>query len=405
MRKNIIKQINLILLVIALVSSFKITTLAAPNLNSSKESHQGTFESYTYWQEYGSDKKTAVLCKPMYDVKGVFDGTKLINAPFESITDICSDENGNTYILDGESSRIYALTKDYSYEYSIFGVKKGDEILEFKGASGIYAKEEKIYIADTKNARVIICDLTGNYLNALYLPDSRLIPDGFDYKPARVGVDSTNTIYVVSDGSYYGALVYSAEEEFMGFYGANTVAATASDVVKTIFDRLFSNDIKKGSTVLSLPYQMNDIAVGNDDFIYTATAGKSNSAKGQVHILNPGGKDIIGKETYNFSDFDIALYEGQMQTQNICGIDVDKDGFFYILDSKYGKVFWYDNECNFICCFGGSLGPGEQEGTFSVANSIAVNGTDILVSDSARKSLTVFSLTKYGESVRIINFR
>ena len=152
--------------------------------------------------------------------------------------------------------------------------------------------------------------------------------------------------------------------------------------------------------MLSLPYQMNDIAIGKDDFVYTSTAGKGGSSQGQVHILNPGGKDILGKDTFNFADYWITAYNGQNQYENICGIDVDDDGFFYILDSRYGKVYWYDKECNNICVFGGSLGPGEQSGTFSYANAIALNGTDVLVSDNTRKSVTVFSLTEYGELVR-----
>ena len=65
------------------------------------------------------------------------------------------------------------------------------------------------------------------------------------------------------------------------------------DVIKTIFDRLFSNDTKKGSSVLALPYQMNDLVAGPDDFIYTATAGKSGQSKGQVHVLNPPLKTAL----------------------------------------------------------------------------------------------------------------
>ena len=398
--KSVFKRIITFILVALLITVFGVNVFAAPSINSTNNASQGTFETYTYWQEYGTDTKTAVLCKPMYKVKTVIDGTKLIGAPFDSITDIVSDENGNSYILDGEKSEIYVLSGNYEYKYTVSGVLKGGDTLKFKGAKGIYVKNEKIYIADTKNARVLVSDLFGNYLNNLKLPESKLIPTGFDYKPVKICVDSTNTIYVASDGSYYGALVYSKDEEFMGFYGANTVAATASDVIKTIFDRLFSNDIKKGSSVLALPYQMNDIVAGADDFIYTASSGKSKSAKGQVHILNPGGKDVLGKESYNFADMDVTSYEGQLQTESICGIDVDNDGFFYILDSRYGKVFWYDGECNMLCSFGGSLGPGEQEGTFSVANAIAINGSEVLVSDSSRKSVTVFTLTEYGSLVR-----
>lgn len=387
------KRFISILLVLLLCLTFSLNAFAAPSSTSAAGSETGPFESYTYWQEFGTDKKTSVLCKPMYKVEKLINGTSIGSTPFESVTDVFADQNGNVYVLDGAKSEIFVFDKTYTFVKKLSGIIDGENTLTFTGAEGVFVKDGKLYIADTKNARVIVSDLDGNLIKNLLLPDSRLIPTGFEYKPVRIGVDSSNTIYVASDGSFYGALVYSANEEFMGFYGANTVAATAADVIKTIFDRLFSNDVKKGSSVLALPFQINDLVIGPDDFVYTATAGKSGHATGQVHVLNPGGKDILGRGSFNFADFDVTNYEGKMQYQGIESIDVDKDGFFYILDYRYGKVFWYDKECNLLSVFGGSLGVGEQAGTFGNANAIAVNGTDVIVADDSKKSVTVFSIT------------
>ena len=400
MKHKFIKKIVVLTLALLLLSAFCLTATAAPSPNSATESAEGAFETYTYWQEFGTDNKTAVLSKPMYEVKKVISGNDVFGRPFVSISDVFADDKGNVYLLDDTNSEIIILDSEYNYIKTMSYVANGAEQIKFAGAQGIYVKDGRMYIPDTANARVLICDLDGNFLKELKLPESRLIPATFEYKPVRVCVDSSGTVYVVSDGSFYGAIVYSAKDEFLGFYGANTVAATATDAIKTLFDRLFSNDVKRGSTVLSLPYQMNDMAIGKDDFIYTATSGKSGASKGQVHILNPGGKDILNKDSFNFADHLITAYNGQNQYENICGIDVDGEGFFYILDSRYGKIYWYDKECNNICVFGGSLGPGEQSGTFSLANAIALKGTDVLVSDTSRGSLTVFSLTDYGKLVR-----
>ena len=394
------KQIFSAVFVLVLLFAFNMNAFAAPSATSSSKSEQGSFESYTYWQEFRTNGKMPVFCKPMYEVDRVINGTSISDAPFESVSDVFADDDGNLYVLDGTKSEIYCFDSSYKFVKIISAVKSENAELKFSGAKGIFVKDGKIYIADTKNARILISDLNGYYINALYLPESRLIPDGFDYRPIKVCVDSSNTVFVASDGSFYGALVYSADEEFMGFYGANTVAATAADVIKTIFERLFSNDVKKGSSVLALPYQINDLVIGPDDFVYTASAGKSGSATGQVHVLNPGGKDVLGRESFNFADFDITNYGGKMQYQGIESIDVDDDGFFYILDYRYGKIYWYDKECNLLSVFGGSLGVGEQKGTFSLANAIAVNGTDVIVADDGKKSVTVFSITKYGSLVR-----
>lgn len=389
-----------VLLCFVIAFSLCTNVFAKSSATSSLDSVEGSFISYTYWQEFGTDSKTAVPCKPMYKVDRVINASSIGELPFESIEDVFADDDKNIYILDGQASTVFILDKEYKLIEKITAIKGEKEEFNFKGAKGIFAKEGKMYIADTENARVLISDLKGNHIKTLVLPNSRLIPTGFDYRPIKVAVDSSNTVYVASDGSFYGALVYSSTEEFMGFYGANNVAASATTVIKTIFDRLFSNDTKKGSSVLALPYQMNDLVAGPDDFIYTATAGKSGHSQGQVHVLNPGGKDTLGKDTFNFADFEVTNYNGQMQYQGIESIDVDDDGFFYILDYRYGKVYWYDKECNLLSVFGGSLGVGEQAGTFSLANAIAVSGTDVIVADNGKKSITIFELTEYGALVR-----
>ena len=399
-QKSFLKKAISLLLVVVFTFSLCINVFAKSSPTSSLDTVEGSFVSYTYWQEFGTDDKTPVPCKPMYMVERVINGNSIGELPFESIEDVFADEEQNIYILDGQASIVYILDSDYNLKNKITAIKSEGEEFNFKGAKGIFSKDGKMYIADTENARVLISDLEGNHIKNLILPDSRLIPDGFDYRPVKVCVDSANTVYVASDGSFYGALVYSATDEFMGFYGANSVPASVSTVIKTIFDRLFSNDTKKGSSVLALPYQMNDLVVGPDDFIYTATAGKSGHSEGQVHILNPGGKDILGKDTFNFADFEVTNYNGQMQYQGIESIDVDADGFFYILDYRYGKVYWYDKECNLLSVFGGSLGIGEQKGTFALANAIAVSGNNVIVSDNGRKSITIFELTEYGALVR-----
>lgn len=389
----------IITLILALVLGIQSFALSEPK--SSSESNQVPFESYTYWVDSKSQGKQAVYSKPMYSVDRVVDGSAIGMAPFSSIDDICCDENNNTYILNGTDSQVLVFDKDYNFINKITSFLYNGESLTFKGAQGIIVKEDKIYVADTLNARVIISNLNGVVEKVLTLPDSRLIPDGFDYKPIKVAVDTTNTVYVASDGSYYGAIVYSPENEFMGFYGANTVPASISSVINTIFDKLFSNDVKKGSTVLSLPYQINDLVVGPDDFIYTASTGNSSGySKGQVHVLSPGGSDIIGKDSFNFADLKVTNYKQKSQFQSIGSIDVDKDGFFYILDFRYGRVFWYDKNCNLLSVFGGSVGNGTQKGTFINPVAVAINGNDVLVADNSGKSFTVFSMTEYGALVR-----
>ena len=378
-----------------------LSASAAERKTNSAGTNEIPYESYTYWEDFGLEEKTAVYCKPMYRVKTVINADTLNAGIIESVGDICTDENGSLYILDSGASKIYITDNNYLPVKVIDTIVYNGENLSVKDSSGIFVKDGKIYIADTGNARVLVLDGDGIVTNVLTVPESELIPSNFNFRPIKVAVDSKNYTYVASDGSYYGALVYSPEMEFLGFYGANTVKATVLDVLQNLADRLFSNDEKKAASLLSLPYQFNDMVVGPGDFIYTATGSTGGQEQeGQICMMNPGGKNILGHEDYNFADTETGVYNRIAQTQNIAGIDVDSDGFFYALDTVYGRVFWYDEECNLLSVFGGSMGVGRQEGTFQLANAIAVGGSDVLVSDNLKNSVTVFAITDYGKAVR-----
>lgn len=379
-----------------------ITAFAIPQSTTSVASGEIPYESYTYWQNYGSSAKTAVYCKPMYEVKASITAKSIGVASIEEISDICSDSAGNIYILDNKKSSVYVTDKNYKLIHNIGNIVYNGEKQNIEGAKGIFVKDRNIYIADTEHTRILVIDTDGTVKNIIDKPDSQLIPDDFKYRPIKIAVDSKDYIYIACDGSYYGALVYSPKMEFLGFYGANTVKASVLDVIQNIVDKLFSNDTKKSSSVLALPYQFTDMVVGPGDFIYTATgrSGGDKSQTGQISMMNPGGRNILKSSEINYLDGSVGSYQTKIMTQDVAGIDVDKDGFFYIVDSTYGRVFWYDSENNLICVFGGSMAADKQKGTFNFPGAIAVNGTDIAVSDSMKDCVTVFGLTEYGSRVR-----
>lgn len=387
------KLIKVFLTALLLFSVFAVNVFA-----SSPASTQETpFETYTYWVGLGNKSKTKVYVKPMYDVKALIDATNLGTENFGSLDSICTD-SGYTYILDSTFSKIYVLDSEYRLSQKIENIVYNGETLSIVGAAGIFVKDNKIYIADTKNERILVLDISGNVIHYLTLPESKLIPKNFKYNPIKVAVDSGGYLYIASDGSYYGALVYSSDMRFLGFYGANTVAVSVGDLLKSFITDLFSTDAKRASSIRALPYQFTDFAVGPNDFIYTVTSTSNEvTSVGQVKKLNPGGKDVLKKENFNFAD-DVSRLA---KPESLKSIDVDEDGFFYLLDSgDYNRIFWYDKESNLICIFGGGSSRQSQKGLLTLGGSIAVNGDDIVVSDPVSKNITVFSITEYGKLVR-----
>lgn len=367
------------------------------------DSEEIPYKSYTYWSNYTTDDKTAAYSKPMYEVVKTISATELYLSSDSKLADMATDINGNVYLLDSGLSRIYILDSGFKVTTVIDKINSAGEEIEFKGASGICVDAfGLIYVSDTENGRVVVCDNTGVFQKEYRLPESELIPTGFDFRPIKTAVDNKGYTYILSDGSYYGAILYSPEMEFLGFFGANNVKSNVLDVISQLWKRLTSNDTKRAADRIVIPYTFTDIAIGDDNFVYTAT-GKSGSAKiqqGQIKLYNPGGNEIMDKADFNFADSKYGRYEHAFMIQDISYLDVDKDNFFYALDVTTGRIYWYSQDVSLLSVFGGNTGDGIQKGTFSRPVAIAVSGTQVLVCDGDEKSITVFDITEYGNMVR-----
>ena len=366
------------------------------------ENDQIPYSSYTYWYNYSGTGKKPVYNKPVYKTYKTIDSVSLnLEVPIEKITDLYTTHIGKTYLLDGKGSAVIILNQDYSLNNVFYSIKSENGDLSFKNASGIFATDSgDIFIADTENARILCCDENGTLKNSYYLPDSRLIPSSFKYKPIKVAMDSRGYLYVLSDGSYYGAILYSPSGEFLGFYGANTVKTSVTDAIAKLWNKVILNDKKRSAKETTLPYQFTDLFIDGADFVYTATGNTSTISngeeqKGQIRKLSPGGMDVLGSDDVNYGDTDNGHY-----SQDILGVTVDGDGFVYALDSAYGHIFIYDQNNSLIGAFGCGTRTGEQNGSFTSAEAIALNGSDVIVADSTHNNITVFKITKYGKLLK-----
>lgn len=405
MKRQIPKKI--ITLALALVSVFSTAFAVSADNN--------TGLSYTYWKY--NDSKTAVESREMFTYKTALYGSSLNIGSFASLADIDVSADGTVYIVDKDNNRVVVLDESLNYRQSIKEITFGEESVALNSPQGIYTADNKIYIADTGNSSVEICDKSGVGLGRISKPESDLLPKDFQFKPTRVLTDSKGYVYVLSEGCYYGALLFTPELEFCSFYGANTTNGSVANAFSKIKNKLFGSTEKQSASLRKLPYQFNDFVVKND-FVYTVTrlveVNGYNNSLGQIRKLNPGGTNVLyasvngvhkASNTYKFQDE--GYYRGENDTTHtvgntetdFVGIAVDSAGFIYALDANYGKIFVYDAECNYVTVFGGGYGKGNAAGVFSDPTAIAVYGDKVYVSDAQNKSITVFEKNEYGNKV------
>lgn len=263
-RKSLLKKLTAIMCA-ALFGS------ALLSVNSAALATEETTDSFTYWYGVTADEK-AVSIKPLYEVRTVLDSVSLGTEEFGQITDVCTDKDGNIYILDGKDSRLLVINSKYELIREIAAVEIDGYEEDFKDAQGIYVHEDgSIYICDTENERVLVLHSDGSYVKQLLLPESPLIPDTYRFLPIRLDIDSKGYVYILCENSYLGAILLDPNGAFVGFFGANTVKTGLADAISAIFERVFSNDAKKGASIRELPYTFADICIDTDNFVYTAT--------------------------------------------------------------------------------------------------------------------------------------
>ncbi len=352
------------------------------------------------------------LSREMYEATSTITATSLgLDEKLEGITDVFSDKEGNILLLCGGESRLISINPDYTLDKEITVTDANGEAIDYKGAMGIY-KDAKgdIYLSDTRNSRILILDADGKVKSVLDTPKSSLIPDDFLYQPVNVSKDEKGYTYILSLGCYYGALLYSPENEFLGFYGASTVKATALDTLSYLWDKLTSNDVKRSNSIRQLPYSFSDFCFDSEGYMITCTGStsKTGNGTGQIRKISHNGGEIMYKRSLTGSSVnasEVNFLESERDKdfytpQDLVSVAVSDDDYIFALDRTNGIVYIYDNECNLLSAFGGGYGEGEQIGNFVTPVSVTLSGESVLVADSSKCSVTVFDATEYGNLIR-----
>lgn len=367
------------------------------------------YTDFTYWQGYSNKLpiKTGAIFTPELAV----DLTQYADSEKMELQHIVRDNYDNTYVLDSGNGKIFVFDKNYQYVKTMTSVSNGNEEFSFVGARGLFFDDKNtLYIADTTNKRVVCVYESGN-IEIIVKPDSSVIPKDYDFAPIRVVKDKNDFLYILCEGSYYGLLVLSNNNEMLGFFGASKVSVSVMDAITEWITSLFETKEKHEAGLKKLPYQISDITVSSSGFPVAVTT----QSQGQIRLFSPTGSNIlrtsnqfdtIDGDNYNFGDFPnsyapVTSVYGVPNEQLFSGITADKDGYIYALDSTQGRIYMYDESCNLIGVFGGGIGNGKQVGTFVTPQSLVTNGEEIAVIDLVNKNLTVFKITDFGRKIKV----
>ena len=381
-----------------------LLTAAASLPAAAAQMEANPYESYNLIP--GAVDRSPAYIRPAFQVGRVVDGAGLGVGDFNEPNDVATGPDGCVYILDNALSRVVVLNAEYGLEDCLDAFTLDGEPVEFPTAEGIFVTQDnQILIADTENHRVLIAGRDQKVTGVLGLPDSELIPEDFQFLPTAVVKDRKGFTYVLSRGSYYGALVYSRDNSFFGFFGANLAESNLLSSLSKWVSNLFASEEMRAARVQSLPYQFTNLCIDSEDMLFSLTA-ETDSNTGQVRRLSPSGDNIltytpfyrsVNADSFRFGDgYGYADLMGYYYSTAFTDLTVDDNGLIYVLDRTYGKIFLYDESCHSLSVFGAGFGDGTQAGTFVQPVALDTAGEDLVVLDKNKQTLTVFEPTEIG---------
>lgn len=282
----------------------------------------------------------------------------------------------------------------------------------FNGPTGVFVDTNEgvdtIYVADNANDRVVQFKVdeigtddkktaVGKVEMVYTRPDGKMYDSSITFNPDKVLVDAAKNVYICIKSITKGAVVFSKEGDFNGYFGANRVEQTGEVIMNAFWKLIFNREQAKRMR-RSVPVEISNFDIDDDNFIYTVTESKTVTTD-VLKKLNSAGTNIftnLGYSDYTFGDALTKYYRNKTYTSQITDVDIGENGVINLLDVATGRVFQYDDECNLLFIFGGI---GQQKGTFTTPNAVESLGDKIYVLDGRKASVTVFKQTEFGAIV------
>jgi len=340
--------------------------------------------NYDFWEEQ-------VASPDPYYVSGYILGTALGIGNFRDPQGLFVKDN-RIYICDSGNNRIVLLAFEDG-EHRLVSVKNSvvidGKISPFNYPMDIFeSRDGFLYITDTNNHRILKLDSNWNYISSILKPDDESIDESSEFLPLKLVVDFANRMFVQARNINKGLMEFDSRGVFAGYMGANKVRVNIIDYIW----KLLATQAQKERMELFIPTEYNNLCLDRDGFIYVT----NDSLKvDPVRRLNAMGQDILIRNGYEDPVGDLAYgnaggISGPSRFVDVAAMDNDSYACF---DRVRGRIFVYDFQGNLLYAFGGL---GNREGSFLQPTALAQMNYSLYALDSGAGALTRFDLTGYG---------
>ncbi len=228
--------------------------------------------------------------------------------------------DGLIYIADSGNSRIVVSTIAgqlvNTYEFD-----------EFKLPTGVFVKDDYLYVADKVAKSVFQIDLlTEQIVMTIIKPTSPIFGQQNDFVPTKVAVDSSDSIYIIGEGSTSGVIQMNYAGEFVGYLGINTVTLSLRKILYNFF-------VQDSNLASSLPPSPTNLTLGQKGSILTT----NDNVRETFKRLNISGANTL---------HDTTVYPDM----GLSDIWLNQENYIYLV-SDSGDVYEYDANGNMLFYF------------------------------------------------------
>lgn len=334
---------------------------------------------------YNEMVETQTAYEPIKSVSTIeIEGIK--TSIFNKAQDIFIDDDDYIYLADTKNARILILDKNFSF------INKIDTLL--KQPYGIFVRNNLIYVADfgddadntSGRIQIFTYDKELNnitHYKELSCPDSPLLKvNNFIFRPQKIAVDKNLTMYIVCKGSSNGILLVNKDNRFLNFFAPNQTSGNLWDSIKYL---LYSNN-DKAKLEKKIPTPPTNVMLDDSGYIYTVTTTVvQNNIGDTLKKVNIGGVNMYPTDMTVAGSF-IDSWSSDYKT-------------IYALTSN-GFIYEYDIEGNLLFRFAGTSTGDDKLGLFKAASGIATDSSGLLyVIDPNNNTIQIFQKTLFTQKV------
>jgi len=344
--------------------------------------------NYDFWKEQ-------VVSPDAYYPSAYIIGTSLGIGNFREPQGLFVREN-RIYICDSGNNRILTLEVNEKGEHNLVSVVSsviidGDES-HFNYPMDIFeSRDGFLYITDTNNQRLLKLDSGWNHVYTITKPEDESFEENMEFLPVKLVVDFAGRIFVQARNVNKGLMEFDNRGEFVGYMGANKVQFKLVDYIwKSI-----STQAQRERMDLFIPIEYSNVTLDNEGFVYvTNSSGQADP----VRRLNAMGQDILIRNGYEKPVGDLAYGNagGILGRSRFIDVVAFENDSYACFDRTRGRIFMYDFQGNLLYAFGSV---GNKEGYFLQPVALEKMGYALYALDSRTTALTRFDLTGYGQMI------